>query len=240
MVYQLYEPIYESLNIDSTVNLYLDITHISNNSNIPANMKVAVDRVANRAKEAIERAKNNTTIDNISQARYWSNLMKESILKDSFQDETDNITNVQDLTIERKTESVNTDIYIKMKNIVSLSLDTNSIVFEDVDSTEDTELRNAVNLTVNSSLPYRVNAYLEGDIYNKDKTTTLDKTMLNIKANKDIEYKVFSDALTPIVIFDNQEAGEDNTHGVDLKLASSSAKKADIYKTSIKFEVVQK
>lgn len=240
VIYELKTPIYEPLNVDSVIDIYLDTTHISSNSTIPAKMKVTVDRVANRAKESIELLNSNPTIDNISQARYWSNLMKESTLKDNFQSEISNITDIEDLTIEKKTASVNTDIYIKMKNTLSLSLDTNSIIFDEVDITEDTEKLKAVNLTVSSSLPYKINAYLEDEIYNSDKSEILDKSVLNIKANKDTTYQAFSDLSNPIILLDDQEAGTEITHGVDLKLASNDTYKADIYKTTIKFEVVQK
>ena len=40
VVYQLETPIYEELPIDPTLNTYNDITHISNNSTIPCNMKI--------------------------------------------------------------------------------------------------------------------------------------------------------------------------------------------------------
>ena len=240
VVYKLAEPIYESIKADLSVQLFKETTHISNNSTIPANMKITVDRVANRAKESIELLNSNPTIDNISQARYWSNLMKESTLKDNFQSEISNITDIEDLTIEKKTASVNTDIYIKMKNTLSLSLDTNSIIFDEVDITEDTEKLKAVNLTVSSSLPYKINAYLEDEIYNSDKSEILDKSVLNIKANKDTTYQAFSDLSNPIILLDDQEAGTEITHGVDLKLASNDTYKADVYKTTVKFEVIQK
>ena len=40
IVYELETPTYEELPIDPTVNTYNDITHISNNSTIPCNMKI--------------------------------------------------------------------------------------------------------------------------------------------------------------------------------------------------------
>ena len=40
VVYQLATPIYEELPIEPTLNTYNDITHISNNSTIPCNMKI--------------------------------------------------------------------------------------------------------------------------------------------------------------------------------------------------------
>ena len=66
VVYELEESIYEPLNISSNFNLFKETSYISNNSSIPLNMKITVDRVANRAKEFSEIAKLNPTIDNIS------------------------------------------------------------------------------------------------------------------------------------------------------------------------------
>ena len=185
VVYPLNNVVYEPLNIDLTIDIYLDATRVSNDSIIPAKMKVTVDRAANRALEYIELAKENPTIENISQARYWSNLMKESTLKDEFQNEINANTDITDLSIEKKTASANADMYIKMKNSLSLSLDTNSITFENFNASEDLEMRNAVNLTVSSSLPYKVNAYLEDELYNSDKSAVIDKSVLNIKNSSD-------------------------------------------------------
>ena len=53
------------------------------------------------------------------------------------------------------------------------------------------EKLNAVNLTVESSLPYELNVSLEGEIQNADKTETLDKSILGIRANGDVDYKSF-------------------------------------------------
>lgn len=240
VVYQLKKPVYEPLNIDSSIKLYLDTTYISSSSNIPANIKITIDRIVNRAQEAIEIAKANPTIENISSARIWVNLMNESSLKDGLQNEIDSIIEIQDLTIEKKSVSVNSDIYIKIKNTLSLSLNTNSIVFDEIDVTEDLEMQNAVNLSVNSSLPYKVNTYLESELYNSDLSSKLDKSVLNIKSNVDTEYKAFTDVNVPIVLLDNQYAGMNNSHGVDIRINSADTYKADIYKATIKFEVEQK
>ena len=238
--YTLRNSIYEPLNIDPTITLYEDVTHISNNSNIPANMKVAVDRAINRAVEAIELARTNPTMENVSIARMWANLIKESSKKDELQGTIDSFTEIKDLSVEKKTASVNADVYIKMKNSLSLSLDTNSIVFDDFDATEGIEMQNAVNLSVSSSLPYRVNAYLEDELYNSDKSKKIDKSILNIKSNKSAEYRGFADIGTPITLLDDQNPDSDIVHGIDIRLNSTDTHKADVYKTTLKFEVVQK
>ena len=240
IVYQLNEPKYESLRVSSNISIYEGITRILSNSTIPCNMNINVDRAPNLAKEAINRALSNPSAENLSNARYWTNLLKESTLKDSFQDQINNNTNVLDMNVEKKSTSANTDVYVKLKNTLSLSLDTNNIIFDDVDSTQDTELKNAVNLTVSSSLPYRVNAYLEDEIYNSDKTATLDKSTLNIKVNSDNSYKAFSNTTDPILLVDNHNEGVDISHGLDFMLSGGNTHKADVYKTTVKIEVEQK
>ena len=145
-----------------------------------------------------------------------------------------------DLNFELKNSSSNLDVYIKSENMLSLSLDTNSIAFEDFSGVEDMEKANAINLTVNSSLPYEVNAYLVSEIQNSDKSNTMNKDILNIKANSEVVYNTFTDTTTPIALLDNQPKGNDITHGIDIKLKGGIAHEKDVYKTTIKFEVKQK
>ena len=52
------------------------------------------------------------------------------------------------------------------------------------------------NLTISSSLPYGINAYLVTEIQNADKSKAVDKSMLNIKANVESIYQAFSDTVT--------------------------------------------
>ena len=240
VIYQLETPIYEPLNIDSAINTYLDITYISNNSTIPANMNITIDRTINRATEVIELAKTNPTVANISQARMWSNLLKESTNKDSLQNEINSITNIEDLQLERKTATSNVDVYIKSENMLLMSLSTNSITFNDFSGVNDMELNNAVNISINSSLPYQLNSYLLSEIENSDKSSRIEKDLLNIKVNDDSDYKTFADINEKLVLEDGCDAGNNKSHSIDLRLKGSQAHKADIYKTVIKFEAEQK
>ena len=239
IVYELAEPIYEPLNIDPTINLYLDTTYISNNSNIPANMKITVDRTINRATEAIELAKENPNVENLSKARLWANLLKESTLKDELSNQINNITNVGDLTIEKKTTTSNMDLYIKPENSLSMSLSTNNIIFEDYSSVSDIDMDNAVQITINSSLPYQLNSYLETEIQNKDGTSKIDKDKLHIKEDSENEYKQFLGINQKLILKDKCLQGNNIIHNIDFKLKASTHD-ADIYKTTIKFEAEQK
>ena len=209
-------------------------------SSIPVNIKVTVDRVLNRAIEAIELAKINPIIDNISKARYWTNLLKESIKKDELQSEINSITDIEDLQLERKTVTANLDVYIESENILSMSLDTNSITFEDFNGTEDLEQNRAIELSINSSLPYEINAYLEEEIQNADKTEVMDKRILNLKESSTTDYKEFTDVKTKLTLVSNSDAGSNKIHSFDFKLNGGFAHKADVYKAVIKFEAEQK
>ena len=68
----------------------------------------------------------------------------------------------------------------------------------------------------------------------------MDKSILNIKANSESLYQTFSDIVSPIVLLDNQNKGNDMSHGIELKLKVNITYKKDAYKTTIKFEVKQK
>ena len=236
----LSEPIYEPLNIDSTINLYLNTTHISNSSTIPANMKATIDRAINRAVDAIELAKANPTVENLSKARMWINLLDDSIKKDELQSEINDITDIEDLQLERKTATSNIDVYIKSENMLLMSLSTNSITFNDYSGIDDMELNNAVSISINSSLPYQLNSYLLSEIENSDKSNRIEKDLLNIKSSSDTAYKIFDDINEKLILENDCNAGNNKSHSIDLKLKGGDAHKADAYKTVIKFEAEQK
>lgn len=224
------------------INTFLNKTHIFSETEAGVNptLKITVDRINKLSREAVEKAENEPIIDNISIARMWVNQMDECILKDQLNKRINQIYGIADLELEKKDITNNIDMYIKPQNILSMSLSTNNISFEDFDNTEDLEYLNAVEVTVNSSLPYQLNAYLESEIQNADKTKYINKSILNIKSSSKNEYRSFVDLVTPIVIEDDQEAGENNIHSIDIKLSGSSSYEVDVYKTTIKFEAKQK
>lgn len=239
IIHALRTPVFEPLNLDLSIDIYKEATQISNTSTIPANMKVLVDRVINRAKEFSEIAKTNPTSQNISLARMWINLMEESILKNQFQEDISNIADISDIVLERKSATGNLDVYIKSENMLSMSLDTNSVTFDDYSGTEDMEMLSAVNISINSSLPYQLNAYMPSEITNSDKSQVLPIDILNIKEGSEATYQTFDNTTDKIVLKNNCLKGN-NSHNIDLKLASNQAHKANVYKTVIKFEAEQK
>lgn len=142
--------------------------------------------------------------------------------------------------LDRKDTTSSLDLYIKSENILSMSIDTNSIVFEDFSGIEDMVKENAVQISINSSLPYQLNAYLPTEIQNGDKSNTMDKGILNIKENSEFNYQTFTNITDKIVLKDNCSAGNDLIHGVDVKLKGGIAHEKDVYKTTIKLEAEQK
>ena len=240
LVYPLLNPVYEPIKADLSVQLFKGITHISNNSNIPSNMEVIVDRATNRAVEAIELAKTNPTVDNLSRARMWINLVKESSLKDELHNQISDITQIEDLKIAKQTVSANMDLYIKSQNALSISLSTNSIIFDEFSGVDDMEKLNAVDITISSSLPYQLNSYLISELQNNDGSKVIPKELFNIRLNGDTDYKAFNNVNEKLILKENCEKGNDNTFSVDLILKGSLMHQADIYKTTLKFEAEQK
>ena len=240
IIYVLEEPVYQPLNIDPTVNLYLDTTHISNNSTIPCDIEVTVDRTLNKAREAIEVAKLNPSRHNVSQARMWTNLAKESIKKDALQDELNSIVDINDLTIDKKKVTANFDIYIQSENTLSMSLDTNQVVFDNYSGLEEAEKLKAINISISSSLPYDLNAYMPVGISNQSGTEFISMDTFNIRESSEGVYKTFADTTTKLPLKEDCQAGNNKSHSIDLKLDTDSMYKADIYKTTIKFEAQQK
>lgn len=190
------------------------------------------------AEMAVEEAESSTTMQTIENARDLVNKLPESNLKEDLQDRLDSMQSV--VPLEKKNFTHSLDLYVKSENILSLSLDTSSITFEDFSGVEDMEKLGAINMTVSSSLPYEVNAYLPMEIQNSGKSKTMDKSILNIKASSEVAYNEFTDLVTPVLLLDNQVAGNDKTHGIDLKLNGGVAHEKDNYKTTIRFEVNQK
>ena len=178
------------------------------------------------------------TVESLHDVRRMVNMLPESFRKEELQRALNSIS--VDLELERLSSTANLDVYIKSENMLSLSLDTNSVTFDNYSGTEDIIKSNVVKLTVNSSLPYKINAYLESKIENADGSSNIDTSLFNIKANTDSEFKEFTDIKIPVLLLDDQSKGNNITHNLDFKLKGSLAHKADIYKATIKLEVIQK
>lgn len=131
------------------------------------------------------------------------------------------------------------DVYIKSENTLSLSLSNNYISFENFSGTEDVEKREALEMSIKSSLPYDINAYLTGEITNADKSKTVDKRILNLKESSTTNYKEFSEINTKLNLSQGNSAGNNKIHKFDFRMNGGVAHKKDAYKTSIKFEIVQ-
>ena len=188
----------------------------------------------------VEVAEQTRNSQDISNARDAVNNLPESSKKDELQDRLNTITNISDITFDKKSATSNIDVYIKSENMLLMSLSTNNITFNDYSGVDDMELNNAINISINSSLPYQLNSYLLSEIENSGKSNRIEKDLLNIKSNIDNNYKTFNDINEKLVLEDDCDAGNNKSHSIDLKLKGSQAHEADIYKTVIKFEAEQK
>lgn len=189
----------------------------------------------------VEKAEFTQLSYHIALAREAVNFLAEIPEKEYFHERLNNIVEVVDMgPLERLNATSNLDLYIKSENMLNLSLNTNSITFDDFSGVNDMEKTNAIGLTINSSLPYDINAYLPTEIQNADKSNTMDKSILNIKESSQLNYQTFSNTTDKIILKGNNPAGNSLEHGIDIKLKGSIAHEKDVYKTTIKIEVVQK
>lgn len=160
--------------------------------------------------------------------------------QDKFQDNVDSITEIADMTLDRKSVTSNVDVYIKSENMLGVSLNTNTITFEDFSGVEDMVKDNAINITINSSLPYSLNAYIPTEILNSDKSNYMDLEILSIKESTESNYQTFNNINEKLVLKDNNLAGNNLLHSISFKLKGGIAHEKDVYKTTIKFEAEQK
>ena len=181
---------------------------------------------------AINRAEYTKDPNDLQNAKELVNQLPES-------DEKNELLNKINRIIP-KTSSNNIDIYIIPPNVLSLSLNTNVVTFEDVNGSEDAEKENAISLTIESTLPYEINSSLESGIKNSDGSESLNPSILSIKTNNSDDYQNFTGINMPLTILDVQQPTNRDIHMIDLKLNTGSVDKADTYKTVIKFEVNQK
>lgn len=203
-------------------------------------IKITIDKINIIAKENVANVEAVTTSENLSLARCAVNKMEESLLKDQLQARLNDLSDFDDLQLEKLTATSNLDVYIKSDSMLSLSLNTNSVSFNDYSGVADMELKNAIELSVNSSLPYDINAYMPVEISNSDGSRKMDLDLFNIKESNEVNYQQFASTTDKLILKNDCAGGNDNLHLIDLKLSSNQANKADVYKTTIKFEVVQK
>ena len=230
-------------NITSKLKMstYDEKTHLltKTENNLNPTLKITIDKLPQIAKEAINNAENDRSNYNISLARMYTNMLPESLYKDQLQEQLSEIFS-SDIVLDKKNVSSNIDLYIKSENILMMTLNTNSITFEDFSGIEDMEKESVVQISINSSLPYSLNAYLPTEIQNSDKSVTMNKDILNIKDNSESNYQTFVNTTDKIVLKDNCSSGNDLIHNIDIKLKGGIAHQKDVYKTTIKFEAQQK
>ena len=132
----------------------------------------------------------------------------------------------------------NIDVYVKPQSILSMSMDTNIVSFEDFDGVNDYEIPNAINISIESNLSYNLYASLEAEISNKDNTKTIDKSILQIKEHSSSSYDGFSRIKEDVLLKANNTPGKNN-HGIDFILKGNVPYEVDVYKTAVKIKVEQ-
>ena len=191
-----------------------------------------------QAIEAVEKAEATLLYEDINSAKEAVDILTDRELQILLYERLNEL--YLNETLEPKVITGNIDIYVKSDNMLSMSLDTNHIDFSDFNGVEDMEKNNAVNISINSSLPYQLNAYLVTEIQNADKTKTMDKEILQLREKSEPDYQYFQNVNEKMVLKDNCPWGNDLSHNIDMRLKGGLTYEKDIYKATIKFEVEQK
>ncbi|MBQ9000161.1 MAG: hypothetical protein IJ086_15915 [Clostridium sp.] len=191
-----------------------------------------------KAEDAVEKAVLSKDVTDILKARNLVNYLNETAFKDQLQSVLTNI--FPNLTLDKQSATSNLDVYIKSENMLSLSLNTNSVTFENYSGTEPMEKKGAINISINSSLPYDLYAYIPSEISNTTRTNTLPLDIFNIREGSQTTYQKFENNTDKVILKEYCTNGNDLNHSIDLKLDSSNAHKVDVYKTTIRLEVKQK
>lgn len=186
----------------------------------------------------IEKSELSRDINDIEKARSFLNTLDEDSSKEMLNERLNNV--LPDLELTLLNSSSNLDLYIKSENVLVMSVDTSSVTFDDFSGVEDVEKVNAININISSSLPYSLNAYLASEIVNGDKSNTMDKGIFNVKENSELTYNTFNTVDSKVILKDNNPSGNSINHGIDLMLKGNIAHEKDVYKTTLKFEAVQK
>lgn len=231
----------KTVTFEATKEGKYDFMIIDNNRNA-SKIRVSItmdDFNVSEASRLVDIAERSKDILDIKNARYAVNALLESSSKDALQARINDIF-ADDVVLEKKTATANVDIYVKSENMLSLTIDTNNVLFDDFSGITDMEKSKAINLSVNSSLPYEIGAYLATEIKNSDDSSEIDKSILNIKLNEEKDYKEFDDINKKIILKDSCVSGNNLSHEIDLKLNGGLTFKKDVYKTVIKLEVNQK
>jgi hypothetical protein len=141
--------------------------------------------------------------------------------------------------VKPESKPVLNSLYLIPENILELSLNTNSIVFENFSVLEATEKLNAIEIKVSSSLAYDMSVSLETDVLGESSGTKLDSSIISLKLSTDSTYKTFSNDNKKLQLLDGQSQANTMFYNIDLKIKGNEITRFDVYKAMLKFEVVQ-
>ena len=193
-----------------------------------------INTLENNIEALVIKAEQTRKKEDIDNARKEVNGMEDSYRKDLFQKRLNIIS--PDIIFDRKNKKSDLNIYIKNDNMLSISLNTNIIKFGEYSGVESTNMPMVANITINSSLPYYLNAYMP--VTHNSLVSQIN--LLEVKENSEEEYQEFENIDDKLVLKGICEEGNQKKHSIDLKLGSDESCKEDTCKTIIKFEAEQK
>ena len=190
----------------------------------------------NEVLNAINDLEKDYTKENVHKIESLINSIDDESLQLSLEEklkETISTLTLSDMT-------ANIDVYIQSENILTMSLDTNYILFDNFDGINDMDKNGAITITVNSTLPYQLNASLVTEITGSNPQNIMNKEIFNIKESTSDEYQTFTTVGEKITLSDDNPSATDVNHYIDLKLKGKIPYSIDVYKAVVQFEIQQK
>ena len=196
-----------------------------------------------KALELISIAENTLLEEDINNAKFIINKITDDSNRNKL---LIRLNVISDMSIQKELENpffdsaeINNLSTLTGASYINLSVNTNSITFDYLNVSTDTVLNRAVTLDVSSSLPYDINVILEGDIISNTNSTNLNKDVFSVKESNSSNFITFDD--TGIVtILSNQAPGDFISHGIDIRLNTSTNIIKDVYRAVFKIEAITK
>lgn len=141
--------------------------------------------------------------------------------------------------MEPSIDSSSISVVINYMPTITMSLSTNNISFNNISGAEDNEIKNGLMISINSNLPYSINATLLKNIESLNKDI-LDNNILNIKESTSQNYLSFNEVNSSVEILSNLNPSGINKHYFDFKINAAENLNDLSYETKIKFEAVNK
>ena len=215
----------------------IGLTSFENNLN-----ELSQEELYNKSLDLLVAAEKTLNSDDIDKAYLAISKIADTETKELLMKRLNVISNQSiDIEINKPTNEeekpINDVDSISTSSEITLSVDTNSITFDYLNVSQDTTIHKAITLNITSTLAYDVNMRLEGDIVSNTNIRNLDNSVFSVKESSSSNFLTFGDSGV-VTVISNSPAGVAKSHGIDIRLNTSTNIIRDVYKAVFKIEAI--